>query len=150
MDSLFNRLFSPIEDATDSEIRRLGLAYSLLLLETADADGEFAPTLRRNLLKVMPDRYALNPEEKVVLEKHFFGEHRDVLDVWGLSQSAREGLERLAKWKVLDEVWQVVKRAQTSPELEDYILQKLGLLLGVSLSEAAESRVRVETGLDAS
>ncbi len=149
MTPFLQRVFQPADGSDESTIHRLGLGYSILLLESADADGEFDQPLKKNLLQTMIKRYGLNTKESSELNALFLAKNHSPLNVWVLSQDIRQGIDHMVKWKILDEVWHVFKRAHTPDSLEDYITQKLGLLLGVSMSEAAESRVRVETGLDA-
>lgn len=107
------------------------VATCALLLEMAQADGEFSEAEKSNLLKILQEDYRLSDELARELTVTAQKELAESIDLWQFTNEINEQYSRDEKLKVIEQIWKIVYADGTLEKHEDYLVHKLAKLLNI-------------------
>ena len=129
--------------APDSNIL---IATCALLLEMAQADGEFSETEKKNLLKILQQDYGLSGELAGELTETAQKELAESIDLWQFTNEINEHYSREEKLKVIEQIWKIVYADGTLEMHEDYLVHKLAKLLNIKHDLLIDAKLNVLHG----
>ncbi|MEE9166715.1 MAG: TerB family tellurite resistance protein [Candidatus Neomarinimicrobiota bacterium] len=119
------------------------LAVCALLLEMAQADGEFTDGEMRDIIRTMEEKFGLTRKDAEKVIELAEEERKASIDLWQFSKLIGDNCNRDEKLGILDTLWAVIYADGILDEHEDYLIHKLAYLLGLSHGEMIDSKLRV-------
>lgn len=119
------------------------LAACVLLIEAASADDEFTEEERRHVLKVMQERFDLQPDEAQELLDASHMVHRDSNDLWRFTNEINQSFAHNEKLSLVEEVWRIFYSDGHLSAHEDHLAHKLLGLLNINHPQLIAAKMKV-------
>ncbi|MGJ5620226.1 TerB family tellurite resistance protein [Sulfitobacter sp. MF3-043] len=141
-DDLFKRLIQPNPaPLPDADAR---LALTALLVRIARSDNDYAPRERALIDQIVQQRYGLDPAAAKKLRADAESVESEAPDTVRFTRVIKDAVPYDDRLEVIQALWQVVLADGTRAEEEDALLRLVASLLGVSDTDSAMARRRVE------
>ena len=135
-----------IQEGLPAETHRadsVPLAVCALLLEMAQADGEFTDEEMAEIVSLMKKEFRLSREDVEDIMVLAEEERQESIDLWQFSELISDRCDRDEKLRILDTLWSVVYADGILDRHEDYLMHKLAYVLNLSHKELIESKLRI-------
>ena len=150
MKNLFKKAFGAPEagarataDSTPREEGDIRIAACALFLEMAGIDNEFADEERRRILTLLQEEFGLTEEHALELTREVATELQGSIDLWRFTSLINDNYSDVEKTRVVEMLWRVVYADGHLDEHEDYLMHKLGKLLGLQHKQLIAAKLRV-------
>lgn len=121
---------------------RVDVAACALLLELAQADGDFSPEERRRIAAAARDMgVAASDVEDVIRRAE--EERRESVDLYHFTRRVAENLSRDERLRLIEAVWGVVYSDGQLTEAENRLARRIAELLGFQHPEVQAAKERV-------
>jgi uncharacterized tellurite resistance protein B-like protein len=141
-DDLFKRLIQPNPaPLPDADAR---LALTALLVRIARSDNDYAPRERALIDQIVQQRYGLDPAAAKKLRADAESVESEAPDTVRFTRAIKDAVPYDDRLDVIQALWQVVLADGTRADEEDALLRLVASLLGVSDTDSAMARRRVE------
>lgn len=141
LEKLKNLLAAPSGPTRLTETKPdLKVAVSAVLLEMANADGEFDPSERETIVVLLRDQFDMGAAEVEDLIALTEAERAKVPDLWPFTNAIARTYTPEEKLEVLVMVWQVVFADSRLDPHEEMLVRKLQLMLAVNHSVVIEAK----------
>ena len=128
----------------DDPNRALKVAACALLLEMAYADDEFSADERQRIEEIVARHFALSAETMRELLEAADRERRESTDLFQLTSVITRNYDEGQRLLLSELLWRVVYADGVLSEHEDYLTQKLAVLLDLRPGYLAEARKRAQ------
>jgi uncharacterized tellurite resistance protein B-like protein len=125
--------------------RALKVAACALLLEMAYADDKFTTDERVRIEEIVAQHFALNAEATRELLEAADRERREATDLFQLTSVITRNYDEGQRLLLSELLWRVVYADGVLSEHEDYLAQKLAVLLDLRPGYLAEARKRAQS-----
>ncbi len=132
---------TPSEDPN----RALKVAACALLLEMAWADDKFSADERQRIEEIVARQFALGAEGARALVEAADRERREATDLFQLTSVINRQYDEGQRLLLSELLWRVVYADGVLSEHEDYLTQKLAVLLDLRPGYLAEARKRAQS-----
>ena len=131
------------DDSDESPEERVRVAACALLLEVANADGEFSNEERVLIEEALARHFDLAPDAVRELMAHAAARQREAIDLHRFTALIAEHYDEGQRMTLAEVLWRVVYADGKLSEHEDYLMRRLGRLLDLrpGYLNAARSRV---------
>jgi uncharacterized tellurite resistance protein B-like protein len=119
------------------------LAVCALLLEMANADGEFTDQELDEIVAIMEDEFELSPENIEDLMELAEEERKESIDLWQFSKLICDNCDREEKKRIIEILWSVIYADGILNAHEDYLVHKLANVLDLSHRELIDAKMGV-------
>ena len=143
--SLFARHSTLPATPSDDPNRALKVAACALLLEMAYADDQFTADERGRIEEIVAQHFALNSEAARELLEAADRERREATDLFQLTSVITRQYDEGQRLLLSELLWRVVYADGVLSEHEDYLTQKLAVLLDLRPGYLAEARKRAQS-----
>ncbi|AXI43003.1 TerB family tellurite resistance protein [Sulfitobacter sp. SK011] len=141
-DDLFKRLIQPNPaPLPDADAR---LALTALLVRIARSDNDYAPRERALIDQIVQQRYGLDPAAAKKLRADAESVESEAPDTVRFTRAIKDAVPYDDRLDVIQALWQIVLADGTRADEEDALLRLVASLLGVSDTDSAMARRRVE------
>ena len=129
------------EEKTDK--RDIHLATCAILLELANADGEFSTDEQNNIIEIFKSNYNLSEPEINELIKSSKAELEESVDLWKFTNLINQNYSLEEKLRVIEIIWEVAYSDGKLEKHEDYLAHKLATLLRLSHKQLIDAKLKV-------
>jgi uncharacterized tellurite resistance protein B-like protein len=143
--SLFAKHGSTAPMPSEDPNRALRVAACALLLEMAYADDEFSADERQRIEGIVARHFALDAEAARELLEAADRERREATDLFQLTSVITRQYDEGQRLLLSELLWRVVYADGVLSEHEDYLTQKLAVLLDLRPGYLAEARKRARS-----
>ncbi len=120
------------------------LALTALLVRIARSDNDYAPRERDLIDQIARDRYGLDAAAAQQLRKDAESVESEAPDTVRFTRAIKDAVPYEDRLGVIEALWQVVLADGTRAAEEDALLRLVSSLLGVSDTDSAMARQRVD------
>ena len=128
LDTLTNRASHPQPRSQHDPLR---LATAAVLLETANADGEFSPAEDGNVAGFLAGKFALSEDDAKQLMEAADEIRKKTVDHFALTHYIRKNTPLADRIEIVKTMWRLVYSDGKLTEYENYLVRKLADLLGL-------------------
>ncbi len=143
--SLFAKHSTALPTPSDDPNRALKVAACALLLEMAYADDEFSADERQRIEEIVARHFAVGPDSARELIEAADRERREATDLFQLTSVITRNYDEGQRLLLSELLWRVVYADGVLSEHEDYLTQKLAVLLDLRPGFLAEARKRARS-----
>ena len=122
---------------------RIEVASCALLLEMANADGEFSEIERENIINLFKKDFNLSDEDVQELIEATNKELKESIDLWHFTNLINVNYSTQEKIRVIETVWRVIYSDGKLDVHEDYLVHKLATLLKLTHKELIDAKLKV-------
>ena len=120
------------------------LALTALLVRIARSDNDYAMTERQLIDQITARRYGLAEDEATALRKEAEALEAQAPDTVRFTRAIKDAVPYEQRLGVIETLWQVVLADGTRSDEEDALLRLVSNLLGVTDTDSAMARQRVD------
>ena len=120
-----------------------GIAACALLLEMAASDGEFSESERAVIMAILERDHGLDAAEAAELLELAEAERSKSVDLWSFTSVLNRELDRPAKLKVIEMIWEVIYADERLNGYEDYLVHRLAELLNLRHEQLIAAKLEV-------
>jgi uncharacterized tellurite resistance protein B-like protein len=120
------------------------LALTALLVRVARTDGDYAPTEKANIDRIIAARYELNKSDAAALRGDAETLESEAPDTVRFTRAIKAAVPYEDRVAVIEAMWQVVLADDIRDDHEDALLRLVSNLLGVNDRDSALARQRVD------
>ncbi|OPZ59588.1 MAG: Tellurite resistance protein TerB [Deltaproteobacteria bacterium ADurb.Bin510] len=124
----------------------VALAAGALLIEMAASDGEFSAVERETILAVLRREHGLGEDEAAEMLELAEAERSRSIDLWSFTSRLNRELDRGAKLRLIEMVWEVIYADERLDGYEDYLVHRLAELLNLHHEELIAAKLKVLKG----
>src|SRR3972149_11779103 len=125
---------------------RVEVASCAILLEMANADGEFSDVERENIINLLKKDFYLSDEDAQELIEVTNKELKESIDLWHFTNLINVNYSTEEKLRVIETVWKVIYTDGKLDVHEDYLVHKLATLLKLTHKELIDAKLKVLYG----
>lgn len=140
---MLDRLLGLLGGADTREPPSEELSVALLLLELGRADFEFAEVERQRILKLLGQRYGLDPAQAQALLLQAQGAGREAVSLYDYARTLNARFDAAAKYQLMEMLWQVAWADGRLDPNEEYLLRKLAGLLYIPDADYIRAKLAV-------
>ena len=129
------------EQMPDTDAR---LALTALLVRLAKVDGHYSPDEIARIDRIAARRYGLNPVEAATLRAEAEAVEKDAPDTVRFTRAIKDAVPYEQRLGVIEALWDVGLADGSRDDEEDALLRMVAPMLGVSDTESAQARQRIE------
>jgi len=148
---LIKRVLAPAgEDRGTSEKdheKEVLIAASVILLEAAGTDNEFAEDELDHVLDTLKARFGLSDGYARELMDLALNERDRVVDLFHFTKTINESHSRAEKIEILEAVWRIIHMDGRLDKYEDHYAHKLANLFRLSHKELIDAKIRAREQL---
>ena len=122
---------------------RVQVASCALLLEMANADGEFSEIERENIINLLKKDFDLSDEDAQEIIEATNKELKERIDLWHFTNLINVNYSMQEKIRVIETVWRVIYADGKLDAHEDYLVHKLATLLKLTHKELIDAKLKV-------
>ena len=122
------------EDGADRREHAIRLATAVLMVDVARADHVFDESEHDDVLRLIENRFRLQPEEAAEIFNDATEQAEDLVSLHDFTQLLHESLDAGEKERVVGMLWRVAYADGTLDRFEDSLVLKIGDLLHVQRS----------------
>lgn len=141
--SFFTQKVKTGVDKTPENKDRVPLAVCALLIEMAQADGEFTQEELYRITDIMQVKFNISNQEMDDLVLLAEKEREEAIDLWQFSRAIRENCSREEKRGILQLLWKIVYTDGQLNMHEDYLIHKLANVLDLTHKELIEAKMKI-------
>lgn len=120
------------------------LALTALLVRIARSDNDYAPRERDLIDQIAQERYGLDPVAAKKLRADAESVESEAPDTVRFTRAIKDAVPYDDRLEVVEALWQVVLADGTRADEEDALLRLVANLLGVSDTDSAMARRRID------
>ena len=124
----------------------VALAAGAQLIEMAASDGEFSAVERETILKILRREHDLGEDEAAEILELAEAERSRSIDLWSFTSQLNRELDRPAKLRLIEMVWEVIYADERLDGYEDYLVHRLAELLNLHHEELIAAKLKVLKG----
>ena len=128
-------------DDADNE-HRIQVATAVILLEVAHADEEYSQTEQDHILNILKSQFSLDEESVQELIQVSEEQLRRSIDMWHFTEIINKNYDIEEKYRIIENVWQVIYADGKLDKYEDYIVHKLARILHLSHAQMIEAKMK--------
>lgn len=122
------------------------LALTALLVRIAKSDNEYAPSEKARIDQITARRYGLDDAGAHALRADAEELEREAPDTVRFTRAIKDAVPYEARLGVIEALWQVVLADGNRSDEENALLRLVANLLGVTDTDSAMARKRIEDG----
>ncbi len=134
---------SDIDQEKKDDSHDIRVATCALLLEMANADGEFSKEEQDNIVSLLKKKFQLSSEYAEELIQSSQKKLDGSIDLWQFSNLINQNYSREEKINMVEMVWEVIYADGKLDQHEDYLVHKLGKLLRLSHKELIDAKGKI-------
>lgn len=129
----------------------LRLATAAILLETANADGEFSPAEDGDVIGYLKRAFQLDDDTAQELVAEAAEVRGQTIDHFALTHFVRKNAKLSERIEIVKTMWRIVYSDRKLTDYENYLVRKLADLLGLEHHVMIDAKVAVlrEMGMNA-
>lgn len=128
---------------TKPDKKDINLATCALLLELANADGEFSKQEMDNIINVFKSKYNLTETDVDELIKASKKELEKSIDLWQFTNLINQNYSHEEKLQVIETIWEVAYSDGKLDQHEDYLVHKVASLLRLSHKQLIDAKLKI-------
>jgi uncharacterized tellurite resistance protein B-like protein len=140
----FRTLFEQQPDARPDPAQRIRLAAAVLLVEMARADDEHDDEERETLVRLLTQRFELQPEESRELVESAERSADRSVSLHEHLETLNRGLDQAQKRSVLKMLWQVAYADNRLDRYEEHLLRQVAELLHLAHEDYIRMKLEVQ------
>lgn len=121
------------------------LALSALLVRVARSDNDYAEAEARQIERIIAQRYALSTEDARALRAEAEALEAEAPDTVRFTRAIKDAVPYEERLGVIEALWAVVLADGSRSDEEDALLRLVASLLGVTDTDSAMARQRVDS-----
>lgn len=121
------------------------LALSALLVRVARSDNDYAEAEARQIERIIAQRYALSTEDARALRSEAEALEAEAPDTVRFTRAIKDAVPYEERLGVIEALWAVVLADGSRSDEEDALLRLVASLLGVTDTDSAMARQRVDS-----
>lgn len=128
---------------TKPDKKDINLATCALLLELANADGEFSKQEMDNIINIFKSKYNLTETDVDELIKASKKELEKSIDLWQFTNLINQNYSHEEKLQVIETIWEVAYSDGKLDQHEDYLVHKVASLLRLSHKQLIDAKLKI-------
>lgn len=120
------------------------LALSALLVRIARADGDYAAEEVHRIDRILMQRYGLSPHSVIALRKEAEALESEAPDTVRFTRAIKDAVPYEERLAVIEALWQVALADGARDGAEDALVRMVSSMLGVSDTDSAVARQRMQ------
>ncbi len=130
------------ESGANSGSIRVHVATAVILLEVAHADEDYSPKENARIIEVLKKSFDLDNEEVSELLEISEEERKGSIDIWHFTNIINQHFDDEEKYRVVENIWQIIYSDGRLDKYEDHIVHKLSSLLHVPHKRMIEAKLK--------
>jgi len=130
------------EPGANNGSMRVRVATAVILLEVAHADEDYSPKENARIIGILKKSFDLENEEVSELLKVSEVERKGSIDIWHFTNIINEHFNDEEKYRVVENIWQIIYADGRLDKYEDHIVHKLSSLLHVPHKRMIEAKLK--------
>lgn len=123
------------------------LAVAVLLMEAANADGEFSSSEKKQLAQTLVNQFGIIETDIDDLIERSIKAHREYVDLFRYSRVINDHFSRPEKRRILESAWRIILLDDHLEAHEDHFVHKLANLLGFGHSDLIDAKLNARKQL---
>jgi uncharacterized tellurite resistance protein B-like protein len=136
------------DEAGDVSEHALQLAAAALLIEISRMDSTIKEVERREISRLLREKFALAPEESATLMALAEEEIKEAVDYYQFTSLLNKGFTAAEKIKLIECLWRVAYADRHLDKHQEYLVRKVAALLYVSHKDFIAAKHRAQPALD--
>jgi uncharacterized tellurite resistance protein B-like protein len=134
------------ESMSNNNLMRVRIATAVILLEVAHADEDYSPKEDAGIVEILKKSFNLDNEEVGELLEVSEEERKGSIDIWHFTNIINKHFNDEEKYRVVENIWQIIYADGRLDKYEDHIVHKLSSLLHVPHERLIEAKLKYIRG----